>query len=262
MRTKNGKRSGSVPITLVAVFALVAILSVSLVTLVPNDVQAQVADPSIVRSGTSQPDIVLDVGENAPTVNGAILFTYTAGEDASMNAVDPPRTYEVSSDQDLVDDPDTMELDERLQGDATAIRTNGDSAPITISSSTGDISISGVGQGHADLADNTARITVTASFMLNDRTHSASSSFNVTVLQNPNEVEGDAVTAADPPTPPHSCTLIVGDDGTAGTGATDIYTALAVPTSASVNTPIIAGTPFDCRRGVYHLRGFPGSGLP
>lgn len=234
------------PIAVVAVFALAALLSAGLLVLVPQDAQAQASEPSITRSSTSQADITLDVGEVGPSVVGANLFTIMNGTDAQGDPVTtaPDTTYTISSDQNLVDDPATSTVDETTDGTATAIRTNGASAPIAIVEGSGAITINAMTQGHADLADNTARITVTATIVVDaaatpPRTRSASSSFNVTVVQNPNEVDGTAyVPALTAPATPHACTLIVGDNGDAETTSDDDYDAFVVPTSRTVDTGI------------------------
>ena len=178
MRKKIGKRIGSVPIALVAVLALAAFISAGL-WLAPETAQAQSAKPS----ANSIENVVLDVGEVTEdgqplTLDVSSAFTIVQGDGLIE--------YAIASDQDDAADAVTDGIETASGGSAT-----------------GEISIIGsvitfspaATQPHAELADNTATITVTATVMLDsDAVATAQIKFDVTVVQNPIEMIGKEFT--------------------------------------------------------------------
>ena len=204
------------PIAVVAVFALAALLSAGLVTLFPSGAQAQTA-PSLRLSGTAIMAETVDVGQELTVpVRGA--FDETLGTDADDMDLTTTRMYVLSSDQDLVNDPETG-VNEATEGTALAIRSNGDSdgAIIAIHATTGIVTIGGganqpdeIEQAHAELSDNTAIITVRAYLdgsnpdgginnaqQFDSWEDSEIIHFDVTIVQDPTKIAGMSVTNPD-----------------------------------------------------------------
>jgi hypothetical protein len=177
MRKKIGKRIGPVPIALVAVFALAAFISAGF-WLVPNSAHAQSAR----ASATSLEDVELDVGESLTIAADVVskAFEFTIPLNGSV-------VYSIASDQD--DEDDDTDGIETTSGTATD--------DITITEATGEIGISAqvADQTRADLADNTATITVTATVRDSSANTVASAEveFDVTIAQNPIEQNGAMV---------------------------------------------------------------------
>ena len=196
MRTKNGNRIGPVPIAAVAVFALAALLSAGLLVLIPGSTQAQSATNRLT-------DVTLDVGESHDDITTMTVLTVTAIP--SDNVVGSPgafpadaQNFTIESDQD--DPLNDSEQVQNLTGDddtngaiETALGTGRGDA-ITINGTTGAINIpaSIATPANAEQADNTARITVKA----DDENGEALPPvrFNLTIVQNPFEQNGTAVT--------------------------------------------------------------------
>ena len=178
MRTKIGKRIGPVPIALVAVFALAAFISAGF-WIVPDSAYAQSAR----ASDDPIEDVVLDVGETM-TINVEDAFDTAVPTGGEV-------LYTIASDQD-------DQLAPNAEDGTNGIET-------TAGTATGEISISGseitlnaaATQAHAELADNTATITVTATVedSSNATVATAEVEFDVTIVQNPIENNGTLYTS-------------------------------------------------------------------
>ena len=210
MRKKIGKRIGPVPITLVAVFALAALLSAGLLVLNSGGAQAQTATGTL-------PDVTLDVGQGLDDTNLAddtgdnagiddAIFTLSEPGDATAEPVVLPTNrafpvgstgFTIASDQDDPSSANDLEDAGDPNGQIETNASGDDSAGKIQITAQGVITVPQAfinDQDLADQADNTARITVTA--MSDGNTLTVR--FNLTVVQDPLKADGVPATNLSP----------------------------------------------------------------
>ena len=179
MRTMIGKRIGPVPIALVAVLALAAFISAGLWLVPNNGAQAD---------GHELPDVTLDVNEEL-TISADDVLAALGVADETVTGI----TFAITSDQD-----------------GTAVTPGGTGTGLIAASlfsiaDTGEFTTASddtLSQAMALQADNTATITITADRAAVEGPSVVTAidtevSFDLTIVQNPIEIGGEAVVNPD-----------------------------------------------------------------
>ena len=209
MRKKIGKRIGPVPITLVAVFALAAFISVGF-WLAPGG--NQTAEAQSIQS------VVIDVNEGLATGDGGnavqLRFPFSRTDGDSVSYRVPRIDEDTIADTDTNNDDDNDELGTLNQGNFTGTPLSGDTNVAVVTLTAGQADTPGTRYVYVEGTyspgnDGTAQDPVTLVFM-------------ITVVQNPIEAAGVMVTLpdgygtenGDQPFPDGDCTAGLNDGGT------------------------------------------------